>query len=385
MAVAPFLRAARGEPADVTPVWFMRQAGRYMPEYRAIRAHHTLLEICARPELAAEVTLQPVAALGVDAAILFADILLPLLPLGFDLQFAPGEGPVIFNRLRTAAQVAALRPVDVESDLGHVLEAVRISRRLLEGRVPLIGFAGAPFTVASYAVEGGASRHFVETKKLMFGAPDIWHGLMTRLARVVADYLSAQVRAGAQAVQLFDSWAGALAPDDYRRYVLPYSKFVLDALEPLGVPRIHFGVGTGLLLEAMRDAGGDVIGLDGQTPLDDGWHRVGYERGIQGNLDPVALFAPLPELERRVDDVLRRAGGRPGHIFNLGHGILPGTPVERVRAVVELVHEKSSRAPEAPGLRPGSAPEGFSRGTASEGFSQAPGLRPGSAGAGRPA
>jgi uroporphyrinogen decarboxylase len=349
---APLLRAARGEPAGITPVWFMRQAGRYMPEYRAIRAHHTLLEICAQPGLAAEVTLQPVEALGVDAAILFADILLPLEPLGLDLAFAPGEGPVIFNRVRTAAHVEALRPVDVESDLGHVLEAVRIVRRELAGRVPLIGFAGAPFTVASYAIEGGPSRHFLETKKLMFGAPEVWHALMRKLATVLADYLAAQARAGAQVVQLFDSWAGALSPDDYRRFVLPYSRQVLAALEPLDVPTIHFGVGTAPLLEAMREAGGDVIGLDWQTPLDEGWRRIGGGRGVQGNLDPAALFAPLPELERRVDDVLRRAAGRPGHIFNLGHGILQNTPVENVRAVVEMVHEKSGR---------GSAPEGEDR------------------------
>lgn len=338
---APFLRAARGEPAGVTPVWFMRQAGRYMPEYRAIRAHHTLLEICARPALAAEVTLQPVHALGVDAAILFADILLPLQPLGLDLAFAPGEGPVIANPVRTAEQVARLRAVDVEADLGPVLETVRLVRRELDGRVPVIGFAGAPFTVASYAIEGGATRHFVETKKLMFGDPETWHGLMRRLAVLVADYLAAQVRAGAQAVQLFDSWIGALAPDDYRTYVQPYSRLVLDALRPLGVPTIHFGVGTSPLLEALAEAGGDVIGLDWLTPLDVGRRRVG-DRPVQGNLDPVSLFAPLPELERRVDDVLRRAGGRPGHIFNLGHGILPRTPVERVRAVVELVHERTA-------------------------------------------
>ncbi len=345
-AVAPFLRAARGEPAGITPVWFMRQAGRYMPEYRAIRARCTLLEICARPELAAEVTLQPVDALGVDAAILFADILLPLVPLGLGLEFAPGEGPVIRHPLRTAGQVAALPRVDPEADLGHVLEAVRIARRALGGRVPLIGFAGGPFTVASYAIEGGPSRHFLETKKLMFGAPEVWRALMARLAELQRDYLISQVRAGAQAVQLFDSWAGALSPDDYRRFVLPWSKQVLDGLEPLGVPTIHFGVGTSALLEAMRDAGGSVLGLDAQTPLEDGWRRVGYDRGIQGNLDPVALFAPRAELARRVDDVLRRAGGRPGHIFNLGHGILPTTPVEQVRAVVDMVHERTAAVPQ---------------------------------------
>jgi uroporphyrinogen decarboxylase len=270
--------------------------------------------------------------------------------------------------------------VDVETDLGQVLEAVRLVRQRLEGRVPLIGFAGAPFTVASYAIEGGSSRHFVETKKLMLGAPDVWHDLMTRLSRVLADYLAAQIRAGAEAVQLFDSWVGALSADDYRRYVLPYSKRVLDALEPLGVPRIHFGVGTDHLLEAMREAGGEVVGLDWRTPLEDGWRRVGYDRAVQGNLDPVALFAPPAELERRVDEVLRRAGGRPGHIFNLGHGILPNTPVENVRAVVELVHEKSWRTP---GLRPGSALEGSLEALGSPGLSLAPGLRPGSARVGR--
>jgi uroporphyrinogen decarboxylase len=338
---APFLRAARGEPAGLTPVWFMRQAGRYLPEYRAVRARHSLLDICARPELAAEVTLQPVARLGVDAAILFADILLPLVPLGLGLEFAAGEGPVIRAPVRTADDVARLRPVDPETDLGHVLEAVRRARRSLPERVPLIGFAGAPFTVASYAIEGGSSRHFVETKKLMLGAPDLWRALMQKLATVIADYLAAQVRAGAQAVQLFDSWAGALSPDDYREFVLPHSRAVLAAVAALGVPVIHFGVGTAPFLELFGAAGGDVVGLDWRVPLDEGRRRLGG-RPVQGNLDPVALFAPLPELRRRVDDVLRRAGGRPGHIFNLGHGILPGTPVEHVRAVVDLVHDRTA-------------------------------------------
>lgn len=336
---APFLRAARGEPAGVTPVWFMRQAGRYMEEYRAIRAHHTLLEICARPELAAEVTLQPVDRLGVDAAILFADILLPLVPLGLKLEFATGEGPKISNPIRTGHDVAALRSVDVASDLGHVLEAVRVVRAELDGRVPLIGFAGAPFTVASYAIEGGASRHFVETKKLMYGAPQVWHAFLGRLAGVITDYLTGQVRAGAQAVQLFDSWVGTLAPDDYRRYVLPHTASIFAALRPLNVPLIHFGVGTASLLGLLREAGGDVIGLDAMTPLDEGWQRIGPDRAVQGNLDPVALFAPLPELRRRVRDVLTRAAARPGHIFNLGHGILPETPVDHVRDVVDLVHD----------------------------------------------
>lgn len=339
---APFLRAARCEATHVTPVWFMRQAGRYMAEYRAIREHHSLLEICAQPALAAEVTLQPVEHLGVDAAILFADILLPVVPLGLSLEFATGEGPVIRNPVRTARDVAALRRVDAETDMGHVLEAVRLVRAELAGRVPLIGFAGAPFTVASYIVEGGASRHFVETKKLMYRAPDVWHSLLGKLSEVLSGYLAGQIRAGAQAVQLFDSWVGTLAPADYGAYVLPHTRAIFERLRPLGVPMIHFGVGTASLLELQREAGGDVIGLDWTIPLDAGWKRV-PDRAVQGNLDPIALFAPRPELERRVREILARAGGRPGHIFNLGHGILPGTPVDNVRAVVDMVHEATAR------------------------------------------
>jgi len=342
MTEAPFLRAAKRQPTDVTPVWFMRQAGRYMPEYRAIREHHSLLEICAQPSLAAEVTLQPVEHLGVDAAILFADILLPIVPLGLSLEFTAGEGPVIRNPVRTARDVAALRRVDAETDMGHVLEAVRIVRAELAGRVPLIGFAGAPFTVASYVIEGGATRHFLETKKLMYGAPDVWHALLGKLSDVLSGYLAGQIRAGAQAVQLFDSWVGTLAPADYRAYVLPHTRAIFERLRPLSVPMIHFGVGTASLLELQREAGGDVIGLDWTIPLDAGWARVA-DRAVQGNLDPIALFAPLPELKRRVREILGRAGGRPGHIFNLGHGILPGTPVDNVRAVVDMVHEATAR------------------------------------------
>src|SRR5919199_4593990 len=330
-----FLRACRREPTDRTPVWFMRQAGRYMAEYRAIRAKHTLLEICAQPELATEVTLQPVRALGVDAAILFADILLPLVPMGIRLEFAAGEGPVIHNPVRTAADVAALRPVEPRESLAPVLEAVRLVRGELGGRTPLIGFAGAPFTLASYLVEGGSSRTHQRTKQLMYAEPRTWHALLSALARVVADYLAAQVEAGAQAVQLFDSWVGALAPDDYHEYVLPHSREVLSAVASLGVPVIHFGVETATLLELMREAGGSVIGLDWRVPLDDGWRRLGPDVAVQGNLDPVALFAPRPELERRVRAVLARAGGRARHVFNVGHGILPATPVDNVRAVVE--------------------------------------------------
>ncbi len=347
MVEAPFLLAAARQPASVTPVWFMRQAGRYMAEYRAIRARHTLLEICAQPELAAEVTMQPVHRLGVDAAILFADILLPLVPMGLNLEFVAGEGPAIHNPIRKAADLEALRPVDPAADLGSVLEAIRLVRRELSPAVPLIGFAGAPFTVATYAIEGGPSRHLLESKRMMYEAPALWHQLLARLTIVVGDFLAAQVAAGAQAVQVFDSWVGQLSAADYRTYVFPHSRALFERLAGLGVPRIHFGVGADHLLEAMAAAGGDVMGLDWRTPLDAGWRRLGGDRAVQGNLDPVALFAPLPELRRRVVEILDQAAGRPGHIFNLGHGILPPTPVDRVRAVVEMVHEYRAARPPA--------------------------------------
>lgn len=310
-----------------------------MPEYRAIRAKHSLLQICAQPDLAAEVTLQPVRALGVDAAILFADILLPLGPMGVHFEFAAGEGPVIHNPVRAPADVAALRPVEPRESLGHVLEAIRLVRRELDGATPLIGFAGAPFTLASYILEGGSSRTFVRTKRLMYNDSHAWHALLGKLARVVADYLAAQVEAGAQAVQLFDSWVGCLSPDDYREYVLPHSQFVLGEVSQTDAPAIHFGTGTATLLPLVKEAGGDVIGLDWRTPLDWGWAQLGPDVAVQGNLDPVALLAPPAELKCRVRAILTQAAGRPGHIFNLGHGILPDTPVENVRAVVEIVHE----------------------------------------------
>ena len=335
-----FLRACRREPVDVTPVWFMRQAGRYMAEYRAIREKHSLLEICYQPELAAEVTLQPVRALGVDAAILFADILLPVIPLGLGLEFAKGEGPVIGKPVRTLGDLAALRPVDPEADLGYVLEAIRILRRELKG-IPLIGFCGAPFTVASYMIEGGSSREFLQTKTMMYSAPEVWRALMDKLSGVLADYLVAQIRAGAQAVQVFDSWVGSLSPQDYETFVLPYSQRVLAAAKAENVPVIHFGTNTTTLLPLMKRAGGDVIGLDWRLPLDDGWALLGRDIAVQGNLDPALLFAPLSEIKKRVQDILRRADGRPGHIFNLGHGILQHTPVQNVKAVVEMVHEFS--------------------------------------------
>ncbi|HBA92036.1 MAG TPA: uroporphyrinogen decarboxylase [Anaerolineaceae bacterium] len=336
-----FLNACWQKPVDRTPVWFMRQAGRFLSEYRAIRAHHTLLEICAQPELAAQVTLQPVTRLGVDAAILFADILLPLVPMGIQLEFAAGEGPVIHNPIRSAADVAALHPVEPRESLANVLAAIRIVRKELDGTTALIGFAGAPFTLASYLIEGGSSRNLLKTKRMMYSDPQSWHRLMEKLAQVIADYLSAQIDAGAQAVQLFDSWVGTLTPDDYREYVLPYSKSIFAALQNKGVPTIHFGTGTASLLPLMKEAGGNVIGIDWQTPLDWAWKLLDHQVAVQGNLDPVAFYAPEGELEKRVERVLRQAGGRPGHIFNLGHGILPDTPVDQVKRVVDLVHEWS--------------------------------------------
>ena len=335
-----FLKACRREPGDVTPVWFMRQAGRYMPEYRAIREKYSLLEICHQPELAAEVTLQPVRALGVDAAILFADILLPVIPLGLGLEFAKGEGPVIGKPVRMMEDVRMLNPVDAEADLGYVLEAIRILRGELNG-IPLIGFCGAPFTVASYIIEGGSSREFLKTKTMMYSAPEVFHALMEKLSVVLSNYLVAQIRAGAQAVQVFDSWVGALSPQDYETFVLPYSQKVLGAAKAENVPVIHFGTNTTTLLPLMKRAGGDVIGLDWRIPLDDGWSSLGEDVSVQGNLDPALLFAPLPEIKRRVYDILRRADGRPGHIFNLGHGILQNTHVDNVKAVVDMVHEYS--------------------------------------------
>jgi len=344
-----FLQACRREPVDTTPVWFMRQAGRYMEEYRAIRQKYSLLEICYHPELAAEVTLQPVRALGVDAAILFADILLPVIPLGLGLEFAKGEGPIITSPVRTLEDVQAMNPVDAETDLGYVMEAIRILRGTLNG-IPLIGFCGAPFTVASYIIEGGSSREFLKTKTMMYAAPEVFHALMERLSSVLAAYSVSQIRAGAQAVQIFDSWVGALSPQDYEKFVLPYSQKVLQAAKAEGVPVIHFGTNTTTLLSLMKRAGGDVLGLDWRIPLDEGWALVGENVAIQGNLDPVTLFAPLSEIKARVRDVLRRADGRPGHIFNLGHGILQNTPVDHVKAVVDMVHEYSA-LPLREGLR----------------------------------
>jgi uroporphyrinogen decarboxylase len=318
----------------------MRQAGRFLPEYRAIRARMGFLELCRTPDVATEVTLLPVERLGVDAAIVFADILLLVPALGGDLSFARGEGPVIARPVRSAADVGRLVEPDPAEAVPFVFETVRRVRAALGGRVPLIGFAGAPFTVASYLVEGGASRDYLETKRLMLTDAGAWHALLGLLARTTARYLAGQVAAGAQAVQLFDSWVGALAPEDYRTFVLPHTRAVIQAL-PAGVPVIHFGTGTAGLLEAMREAGGDVIGLDWRVDLAAAWERLGPGVAVQGNLDPAVLLAPPVEIRRRVRDLLARARGRPGHVFNLGHGVLPETSVDHVRAMVDAVHELS--------------------------------------------
>ncbi|GAB4544042.1 MAG: uroporphyrinogen decarboxylase [Anaerolineae bacterium] len=339
LANSRMLKACRRERVDCTPVWLMRQAGRYMAEYRQLRQKYTILEIIKTPELATEVTLQPINAFDLDAAIIFADILPPLEAMGLSLEFIRGEGPVIHNPLRIAADVAALRVPDPRQSLSFTLDAIRLVQRELAGRIPLIGFSGAPFTLASYAIEGGATRSFALTKSLMYNQPQAWHELMDKLASLVGDYLLAQAEAGAQILQIFDSWAGALSPADYRRYVLPYSRRAIQTAASSGAPVIHFGTGTSGMLETIKEAGGDVIGVDWRVDLADAWRRLGDEVAIQGNLDPVALFAPLPELEGQVRHVLAQAGGRPGHIFNLGHGILPETPVEHVAALVDMVHE----------------------------------------------
>ncbi len=335
-----FLRACRREPVDCTPIWMMRQAGRYMAEYRALREKHTLLELCKTPELALQVTLQPMK-LGVDAAILFADILLPLEPMGAPFEFAKGEGPVIHKPIASKADVDQLRVIEPEDGLGYVMQAIKLLKKELP--VPLIGFAGAPFTLASYLVEGGKSRDFQKTKKLMYGETETWNVLMGKLAEVVRRYLHKQIDAGADAVQLFDSWVGQLGPDDYAEYVKPHVAHILKDIEKRGVPVLHFGVGTQSLLGHMRDAGGTILGLDWRTPLDEGWKRVGHDRGVQGNLDPTTLFAPREIPIKHSKRILDEAANRPGHIFNLGHGILPETPVETVQAVVDFVHEYSQR------------------------------------------
>jgi uroporphyrinogen decarboxylase len=336
------LRACFGLPVDRTPVWFMRQAGRYLPEYRELREKHSLLELCRRPELAAQLSLLPIRRMNVDAAIVFADILLPLMPMGAELDFVPGGGPRIANPVRSRADLARLKPVVVERDLDYVLETLRAVRAELPAEVSLIGFAGAPFTVASYLIEGGPSRHFERTKALMYGDPSSWHRLLQHLAEALGDFLLAQIAAGAQVVQLFDTWVGALSPSDYAEYAQPHSARVLARVAGSPAPSIHFGTGTAGLLPLMREAGGQVIGIDWRLPLDRAWALAGPEVGLQGNLDPMCLLAPRAVLEGQARRVLSEAGGRPGHIFNLGHGVLPQTPVASLQALVDFVHDATA-------------------------------------------
>jgi uroporphyrinogen decarboxylase len=319
----------------------MRQAGRYMSEYRSLRERYSLLELCRTPDLATEVTLQPVRRIEVDAAILFSDLLLPLEPMGIRFDFIKGEGPAIENPIQDEADIVRLRRFDPRERLSHVLQAIRQVQDALGGRVPLIGFAGAPFTLASYAIEGGHSNSFAKTKALMYGAPAAWHRFCGLLADLVSEYLIAQIEAGVDAVQVFDSWVGALSARDYREFIFPHTRRIFDALAPYDVPSIHFGVGTGAILGEIREAGGDVIGADWRIPLDDAWERIGHDRAIQGNLDPTRLLGPLEGIFAGADDVLERANGRPGHIFNLGHGILPSTPLEHVQALAQYVHRRS--------------------------------------------
>ena len=341
-----FLEAARRQGVDATPVWLMRQAGRYMVEYRTLRERYSILELIKNSELACEVTMQPIEAFDLDAAIIFADILPPLEGMGLRLEFVKGEGPLIHNPLRTAGDIDALTVRPPQETLAFTLDAIKLARRELDSRgLPLIGFSGAPYTLASYAVEGGGSKNHVRVKSLMLSEPEAWHTLMTKLSQVVGEYLLAQAEAGAQALQLFDSWVGQLSPADYRECVLPYSKRALEIAGAAGVPIIHFGADTGGMLPLVREAGGDVIGVDWRIDLAEAWRRLGPEVAVQGNLDPLTLFAPWPELRRRAQAVLdsARSTGWHGHIFNLGHGILPQTPVDNVRRLVDFVHEYTVR------------------------------------------
>lgn len=341
---SPFLRACRGLPVDRTPVWLLRQAGRYQPEYRALREKHSLLELIRTPELAAQVTLLPVDAFGVDAAIVFADILPPLVGMGLELDFVKGDGPRIGNPISTPRDVDLLGTPPAEETMTGTLEAISLVRSELDARdIPAIGFAGAPFTLASYAIEGGTSKDFSRTKAFMLSEPAAWRRLLGKLVTVQADYLIAQARAGAQALQVFDSWAGrALGREDYLRYVAPHNRELFAAVSRAGVPVINFSLGVSAYLAEAAACGGDMVGLDWQLPLDEAWERVGFDRPVQGNLDPAALLAHWRELRFRIDDVLDRAGGRSGHVFNVGHGLVPQTPPENVRRLVEHVRERTS-------------------------------------------
>ncbi|HEY8060121.1 MAG TPA: uroporphyrinogen decarboxylase [Acidimicrobiales bacterium] len=338
---SPFLRACRQEPVPHTPVWFMRQAGRSLPEYRELRGTGSILDAIHTPDLATEITLQPVRRHGVDAAVLFSDIVVPIQAVGFGVDVVPGTGPVVEDPFAGAADLERLRPLEADADIPYVLETVH--NLVGELDVPLIGFAGAPFTVASYLIEGQPSRTYAKTKAMMLGEPDLWTALIDRLADLALAFVRAQVEAGASAVQLFDSWAGALTPEQYETHVLPASQRVFAGLADLGIPRVHFGVGTGELLGLFAAAGADVVGVDWRVPIDAGWERIGFDKGVQGNLDPAACLAPWAAVEREVLGVLDRVDGRPGHIFNLGHGVLPETDPTVLTRIVELVHERTAR------------------------------------------
>jgi uroporphyrinogen decarboxylase len=339
-----FVRACKRLPVETTPVWFMRQAGRYMKEYRDVRKQYSLVEICKKPEVAAEVTITAAEYLGVDAAIIFADLLLPLEVMGMPFHFSPGEGPVIEKPIRTPGDVKALR-TDRAADLGYVAEAVGKVVKHFGSKLPVIGFCGAPFTLASYMVEGGGSRHYVEVKKLMYNSPEVWEELVNKLVEVLAEYAAEQVRHGADVIQIFDSWVGCLSVEDYRRYALEPTKRLVNRLqEKTGVPIIYFGTDSTTLLPSMSETGAEVIGLDWRVPLDEGWRTVGHKHAVQGNLDPVTLFAAWNEVKQRAEHILRLADTRPGHIFNLGHGILPLTPVDNVKNLADFVHDFSSSA-----------------------------------------
>jgi uroporphyrinogen decarboxylase len=349
-----FVRACKSQPVERTPAWFMRQAGRYMPEYRAVRKEHSLLEICKKPALAADVTITAAEFLGVDAAIIFADLLLPLEVMGLPFHFSAGEGPVIEKPLRSKEDIANLR-TDRAAELGYVSEAVSLVAKHFGDRLPVIGFCGAPFTLASYMIEGGGSRNYVHAKKMMYNCPADWDALMRKLVAVTTAYTADQVRAGADVIQIFDSWVGCLSVEDYRRYVLPHVTGMVKQLQKTGVPVIYFGTDSATLLPAMKETGADVVGLDWRIPLDEGWARLDYKCAVQGNLDPVLLFADWKELKSRAEEILRLAAGRPGHIFNLGHGILPETPVENVKNLARFVQEYSpsgSRTPASGSRRP---------------------------------
>ncbi len=333
-----FIRACLRQPVDRTPVWFLRQAGRYMQEYRDVRKHHTLVEICKQPEIAAEVTITAAEKLGVDAAIIFADLLLPLEPMGLDFEFQAGEGPVVHHPVRTAEDVAALR-TDRAADLAYVSRAIEKVTAHFRNRLGVIGFCGAPYTLASYMIEGGGSRNYIRTKQMMYADNTAWRLLLDKIVLVLTEYCRLQVDAGADVIQIFDSWVGSLGLTDYRDYAFEASQRLIHSVQQMGVPVIYFGVETAGLLTQMAATGADVIGLDWRQPLDEGWRAVGHSHAVQGNLDPITLFAPLEVLEQRVKEVLRAANGRPGHIFNLGHGIVPTTPVENVQAVVRMVKE----------------------------------------------